>query len=121
VLGIILGTIGIVIVTIGIGMLADRKLGGLLPGPQDFDDEAARERKKLVSHGAGEAPATALRVRDAQIANLRMSQRCPACRAAMRAEADDTVRYGETEMLVLHFLCEACGTKRALYIDRVPT
>jgi hypothetical protein len=117
-LGVILGTIGIVVVTVAIGMLVDRKMR-LLPGPEDFENNKARERKKLATHGAGEAPHTALRVRDEQIAKLRTSQRCSECRREMRNEADDAVRFGGADLLVLHFTCGSCGTKRALYIERV--
>jgi len=115
---VVLGTIAIILVTVTIGLLINRNIG-FLPGPEDFKTDKDRERKKLVSHGAGEAPATALRVRDVQIAKLRTSQRCASCRAEMRNEADDSVRYNETDLLVLQFTCGSCASKRALYIDRV--
>lgn len=115
-MGVILGTIAIVVVVVAIGMLLDRKFG-ILPAPSDFDTDKDRERKKLVSHGAGEAPATALRIRDAQVAKLRTSQRCTGCRNEMRNEGDDRVRYGDTELLVLHFTCTSCNTRRTLYVD----
>jgi len=114
----VFGTIAIVAAAIGIGIVIDRKVG-LLAAPSDFETDAQRARKQLVSHGAGEAPATALRLRGAQIANLRTAQRCPSCRAAMTAGADDTVRYDERDLLVLHFACGACGTTRSLYIEPV--
>lgn len=117
---IVLGTVALVIVIVAIGMLIDRRFG-ILPAPKDFQDDTAEasERKKLATHGAGEAPATALQVREAQIARLRTSQRCSTCRAAMTGEADDTVRYDETDLLVLHFTCPICASKRALYLVRV--
>lgn len=115
-MAVILGTIAIVIVVVAIGMLFDRKVG-FLPAPSDFDTDKDRERKKLVSHGAGEAPATALRIRGGQVAKLRRSQRCTGCRNEMRNERDDRVRYGETELLVLHFTCTSCSTRRMLYVD----
>ncbi len=114
--GVIVGTIAIVIATVAIGLLINRKVP-LLPGPKDFETDADRERKKLVSHGAGEAPATALRVKEPQIAKLRASQRCQACRGALDAEPDDRVRYNDRELLVLHFRCPACNTRRSLYIE----
>ena len=114
--GVIVGTIAIVLVTVAIGLVINRKLP-LLPGPKDFETDAERERKKLVSHGAGEAPATALRIREPQIAKLRTSQRCPSCRAALEAEPDDRVRYNDRELLVLHFRCPTCNTRRSLYIE----
>ncbi len=115
---IILGTIAIVIVVVAIGLLIDRKVG-LLPAPKDFADTKGDERKKLATHGAGEAPATALRVRDSQIARLRTSQRCATCRETMTGEADDTVRFNDTDLLVLHFACPSCASKRALYLVRL--
>jgi hypothetical protein len=114
--GVIVGTIAIVIVTVAIGLLINRKVP-LLPGPKDFETDADRERKRLVSHGAGEAPATALRIREPQIAKLRTSQRCSTCRGPLEAEADDRVRYNDRELLVLHFHCPACNTRRSLYIE----
>lgn len=114
---VILGTLVIVAVTIAIGLLVDRKYP-LLPSPKGLETKADRERKQLVSHAAGEAPATALHLRDAQIAKLRTSQRCPACRAAMIGGEDDHVRFDDRELLVLHFTCGGCGAGRTLYIHR---
>jgi len=111
-IGAIIGTIAIVLIMIAVGLLVDRKVG-LLPKPADF----VEDKKPPPTHGAAEAPATAIRARDSQLAKLRV-QRCTACRAAMRNEADDTVRYNERELLVLHFTCTACGNKRVLYIER---
>jgi hypothetical protein len=117
-MAIVLGTIAIVIVTVALGMLIDRKIG-FLPAPKDFETDAERARKKLPSHVAGEAPATALRVGDAQIAKIRASQRCMNCRASMTGEPDDIVRYNDTDLLVLHFGCPGCASKRALYLVRL--
>lgn len=117
---IILGTLAVVGVAVAIGMLINRKTP-LLAAPEDFETEAQRARKQLVSHGAGEAPATALRVRAPQIEKLRTTQRCPSCRAAMGSDDDDTVRYDDRDLLVLHFTCPACAATRSLYIVPVPT
>lgn len=117
-MAIVLGTIAIVIVTVAIGMLIDRKVG-LLPAPKDFEPEPSNERKKLATHGAGEAPATALRVRDAQIAKLRTSQRCTSCRTPMIDQPDDTVRYNDTDLVMLHFVCTTCESRRALYLIKL--
>lgn len=115
---IVLGTIAIVAAAVGIGLVLEKKIGFIV-GPKDLETEAQRKRKQLVSHAAGEAPATALRVRDVQIAKLRTTQRCASCRGAMAGADDDTVHYDGRELLVMHFTCAACGTTRALYIDRV--
>jgi RNase P subunit RPR2 len=115
-MSVILGTIAIVIVVVAIGMLLDRKVG-FLPAPEDFDTN--RERKKLASHGPGEAPATALRIDATQIAKLRTSQRCTSCRKELRNEADDSVRFDENELVILHFTCTGCDARRTLYVERV--
>lgn len=109
-LGIVLGTLGIVLAAVVIGLLVDRKVP-VLPKP-----EAPPERAQLPAHTAGEAPATALRVRAEQLAKLRTSQHCPTCRAVMRGEPDDHVRYGDAELLVLRFSCTACEGRRTLYV-----
>ena len=111
--GAIVGTIAIVLVTVVIGLFVDRKVA-VLPRA-----ETQPERKALpTTHAPGEAAATALVIRgDAQLAKLREAQRCPACRAPMRGEPDDHVRYGDSELLVLAFHCTSCSGKRTLYVD----
>lgn len=116
--GIILGTLAIVAITIALGLLLNRKVS-LLPGPEDFDTDQERERKQRVTHGAGEAPSTALRLRRNQLDRIRTSQRCASCNAAMANDTDDEVRYGETSLLVLQFSCPRCTSRRSLYIDPV--
>ncbi len=113
-IGSIASVIAIVLVTIIIGVLLDRRFG-ILPSPKKL---AAAERKPppAATHYAGEAPATAIRVRAGQLAKLGV-QRCATCRAEMRGEPDDHVRYDDRELLVLHFACPACPAKRTLYVD----
>jgi RNase P subunit RPR2 len=115
---VILGTLGIVATTIVIGLWVDRRYP-LLPSRKSLESAAERERKQLVMHAAGEAPGTALRVHDAQIAKLRTNQRCLACRAVMATDTDDHVRFDDHELLVLRFTCGGCNTGRALYIRRL--
>lgn len=100
----IIGTVVIVIVTILVGRVIDKRLA---PAPE----ELAGKPRTLP----GEAPAAAIRARPAQLARLRAGQRCPNCRAAMRALPDEAIRYDEQSMLVLHFECPDCGRKRSLY------
>lgn len=107
-IGAIIGTIVIVLVTIAIGLLVDRKTP-VLPRAE------APAAKPAHAHGAGLAPATALRVRPAQLDKLRDAQRCPHCRQSMRSEADEVVRYNDADLLVLHFACGSCAAKRTLY------
>ena len=111
-IGVILGTIAIVAVTIVIGLIVDRK-APILPRPEN----AETERKKLQTHAAGDAPATAIRARDAQLDRLRASQRCPQCRSKMESAPDDHVRYGDTDLLVCHFKCVNCPGFRTLYVS----
>ncbi|HEY5952562.1 MAG TPA: hypothetical protein VIV40_43985 [Kofleriaceae bacterium] len=112
--GTILGTIAIVLITVAVGLLIDRK-HSILPKPTEI--LATPERKPPPTHAAGEAPATAIRARAGQLEKLRV-QRCTSCRGAMTNDADDTVRYNERELVVLHFTCPKCTTKRALYVER---
>jgi hypothetical protein len=110
--GTIIGTLAIVLITVAVGLLVDRKVG-FLPKPT----EIAEDKQLPPPHGAGEAPATAIRARHNQIAKLR-AQRCASCRKAMTNLADDVVRYNDRELLVLSFACPACAGKRVLYIER---
>jgi hypothetical protein len=111
-IGAVIGTIAIVLVVIVVGLLVDRKVT-VLPKPKL---EVAKLDKPSAVHLPGEAPATALRVRGAQLDKLRTSQRCPSCRTAMEAGADDTVRYDDADLLVLHFTCTRCDARRTLYV-----
>ena len=110
--GTILGTVAIVLITVAVGLLIDRK-HSVLPNPTEI---VAKPEPKPVTHAAGEAPATAIRARDSQLARLR-TQRCLACRAAMTNLDDDTVRYNERELLVLHFACPDCRARRSVYVE----
>jgi hypothetical protein len=110
-IGTIIGTIAIVLIVVAVGLLIDRKRS-VLPRPS----ELAAEKKPAPAHAAGEAPATAIRAREGQLAKLRV-QRCLACRATLTNDADDTVRYNERELLVLHFSCAACAAKRSIYVE----
>lgn len=102
----VVGTLAIVAVTVAIGVFVDRKTS-IVPAV----------RPAAPSHTAGEAPASAIRAGATQLARLRASQRCPACRAAMLGAPDDAVRYGERSLLVLQFRCPACAARRALYVE----
>ncbi len=111
--GTIIGTAVIVALTVAIGVIADRKLG-LVPRAE----LVAAPRPRLPGHAAGEAPATAIRARPAQLARLRTTQRCKECRAALETVApDDAVRFGDHALAVLHLGCPACGRQRALYVE----
>ncbi len=115
IVGTIVGTIVIVLVTVAVGLLVDRKYR-IVPKPTDLAAEP--HQPPPHQHAAGEAPATAIRARDGQLVNLR-TQRCAKCRAQMTNPPDDTVRYNERELLVLHFSCPACAHKSVLYVERI--
>jgi hypothetical protein len=112
--GIVIGTIAVVLIVVVVGLLVDRK-HPLLPRPADLRKDDA-PKQPVIAYAAGEAPATAIRARSAQLAKLR-EQRCTACRAAMTNGADDSVRYNDRELIVLHFACPACDAKRSLYVE----
>jgi len=114
---VVLGTIAIVAVTIAVGVLVDRKIG-IVPRPEQL--RAAAARPPLPGHGAGEAPATAIRASSPQqLERLRAGQRCPTCRTSMSGQPDDTVRFGGRELRVLRFRCVTCTNRRAVYVDVV--
>jgi hypothetical protein len=115
-IGTIVGTVAIVLIVVVVGVLFDRK-HSVLPRPEELAAQNKPARPPSPAYAAGEAPSTAIRAREAQVGKLRV-QRCPACRAEMRNDADDTVRYNEREQLVLHFTCPACAAKRVLYVER---
>jgi hypothetical protein len=110
--GAIIGTIAIVLVTIVIGLLIDRKAPVLVKQV----DTAAEDLRKRSTHAAGEAPATALKIRLDQLDRLRATQRCPRCRTTMQSAPDDHVRYGDADLLVCHFTCENCPGTRTIYV-----
>jgi hypothetical protein len=111
--GIIVGTIALALIAVVVGLVVDRRYP-VLPRPEQLQEAPA---KPAIAHAAGESPATAIRARESAVAKLRV-QRCQTCRAAMANDADDTVRYDERELLVLHFTCAGCGARRSLYLDR---
>ncbi len=119
IIGAIVGTIAIVLVTVAIGIWLDRKRA-FLPRPQDFAEQP--RKPEPPRHAAGEAPATAIRAGESQLKALRSTQRCAACRGPMTNDpaTDDTVRYDERDLLVLHVTCATCNATRSLYVERIP-
>ncbi len=114
----IIGTIAIVAVMIGIGVIVNRKLA---IEPEELAGTRAKPAKVLIAaHEIGEAPATALRASEAQVAKLKPSLPCKTCRSLLEPDGtDEEVRYDGEPMRVLGFRCPHCKTKRALYI-RIP-
>ena len=108
--GTIVGTFLIVAITVAIGRYLDRRYA-IIP-------RADVLRPRPPGHAAGESPAMAIRARPAQLATLRTSQRCDACRSPLEANgSDEAIRLGERTLAVLHFACPRCGRKRSLYVE----
>ncbi len=112
---VVIGTLAIVGVTIVIGVFVDRRFA-LLPRREALE---AAKRPALPGHLAGEAPSTAIRARDAQLARLRAGQRCPSCRSEMTGLRDDIVRYDNRDLYLLRFECPRCRIERSLYVQPV--
>lgn len=110
---IILGTILIVIATIGAGLLLDRKWA-MIPRKEKLLEQG---KKGLApgGHAPGDAPATALAVSPGQVEKLRR-KKCGVCRGETDALADDRVTYETEELLVISTRCRRCGHKRATYV-----
>jgi hypothetical protein len=109
----VVGTIAIVAIVIAAGMWISRRRG-LFVKPAELAEPRPR-----ASHAAGEAPATAIRAGGEQLARLRISQRCRACRSVMAPGSEEHVRYGDGELLVIELRCGACDARRALYINEI--
>jgi hypothetical protein len=109
---LVVGTIGIVAITIVAGVLLDRKIG-ILPRPEKL---RALDKPRGPTYAPGEVPATAISTTAARLANLRASQRCTSCRGPAVADSEERVRYGDHELIVLRFRCTRCGESRPLYI-----
>ncbi len=109
----VLGTIGIVAVTVVAGVLADRRWG-LVPRKERL---AGPVRSALPAHGAGQAPATAIPTTPAQREPLRRTQRC--CRVVMVSLADDEVVFDGATLGILRFRCATCAATRSVYVQRL--
>lgn len=110
---IIVGTILIVLASIGIGLLIDRKWD-VIPRKEKLL-EAGRPGLKLPAHAPGAAPATALELGAGEIEKLRR-KRCDECRGETQALADDHVTYDGRDLLVVHAECLRCGRSRSTYV-----
>ena len=109
----IIGTIVIVVATVGIGLLIDRKWHVIHRKEKLL--EAGRRGLALPGHAAGEAPATAIEVSSAELEALRR-KKCEACRSETDALADDAVVYDGRELLVVHARCRRCNRPRTTYV-----
>ena len=109
----IIGTILIVLATIGVGVLVDRKWS-IIPRKEKLL-AAGRRGLKLPGYVAGEAPATAIDVSAGELEKLRR-KKCEVCGGATDALADDTVTYDGRSLLVVHARCGRCDHSRTTYV-----
>ena len=108
----VLGTLGVVVVTIVLGVLADRRWG-LFPDKQKL--LAAQAPKRLGDgHGPGEAPHTALTLTLGELELLRRKQRH--CRRPMDTLADDEIQFDGRTLRVLRFRCTRCSAETSRYV-----
>jgi hypothetical protein len=111
----ILGTVGIVIAFIGVGLWVDRHVS-IVPRPEELALGPAAARRQKELHAPGTAPESALPAGDADVERLARRQRH--CRARMEREPDDEVRYDDRALTVLRFRCQACGHRARVYVTR---
>jgi hypothetical protein len=109
IVGTIIGTIAIVLATVALGLLVDRKAKLMVPAEELRGKPAPRITP-------GETAATAIRAGDSQVQRLRASQRCGECRAEMTVQPDDHAQLGGKELVLLRFRCSQCAARRTIYI-----
>jgi len=109
----ILGTAGVVIAFVAVGLWVDRRVS-ILPRPEELA-AAAEAPKKKEQHAPGAAAETAIRADEHQIARLARRRHCG---ARMARDPDDLVRFGDATLTVLRFHCAACGARDRVYLTR---
>jgi hypothetical protein len=110
----VVGTIAVVLVTIVLGMLADRRWG-LIPSGKQLQ-EASKPRPLPPPHAPGEAPATALELTPIERAKLVDRQRCAVCKVKVSLAGDEPITYDGRVLRVLAFSCPGCGHRHSLYL-----
>jgi hypothetical protein len=111
----VLGTIGIAMATIVMGLLADRRWGLMVR--KETLLAAGKPRPQLTGLVPGDAAANAITGSPGEIELLRRKQRCPNCRTEMKAIADQRVTYEEHELLALRFACPRCTAERSIFVN----
>ncbi|MDX2088103.1 MAG: hypothetical protein SFX73_09640 [Kofleriaceae bacterium] len=109
-----MGSIVVVLVTVVLGLLADRKWG-LLPDPKRLK-EAGTSRRLPPPHAPGEAPASALDLSPGDRERLIARMKCTACKVTMSLSGEDAIRYDQRDLRVLRFACSGCGATRSVYV-----
>jgi hypothetical protein len=113
--GVILGTIGIVLAVVGIGVLVDRRWS-ILPRPGEL---AKLDPAAPLPDPPGTVAAAPLRLTPKKLARALDAQHCGTCHSRLAAGPGEQIRYGERELQVFRLTCAACGTSRGLYVDVV--
>jgi hypothetical protein len=103
----LLGTIGIVIGTVAVGLAIDRWVTRVIPRGEDL----ARPRDE---HPPGTAASTAIACGPWRRRRLLGRQRCD-CGGRLVPAADDRARLGERDLLVARLACATCVMSRTLY------
>jgi hypothetical protein len=103
----LLGTVGIVIATVAVGLAIDRWVTRVVPRGADL----ARPRDE---HAPGAAASTAISCTSWRRRRLIERQRCD-CGARLVPGADDRARLGDRDLLVTRLRCPSCGGGRSLY------
>lgn len=102
----ILGTLGIVVAVVALGVAVDRRFP-LLPRPR------VRRRLEAPAPAPGTTPATAV---PAGARHDRLGPpRC--CGAGMAAAGEEPIVYDGRALLIVRLRCPRCGATRSLYID----
>jgi len=114
--GLVLGTIGVVAVVVGLGLLVDRRWS-ILPRPGEL---AAADPKAPAPDPPGTAASAPMRLTPKKLIRALDAQRCAACGARAVADAGEPIRYADRELRLYRLGCAACGAARSLYVDVVP-
>jgi hypothetical protein len=103
----LLGTVGIVIATVAVGLAIDRWVTRVIPRGEDL----ARPRDE---HPPGAAASTAIACGPWRRRRLVGRQRCD-CGQRLAPGTDDRARLGERDLIVSRLRCPTCGAARSLY------
>lgn len=104
----ILGTVGVVVGTVAVGLLVDRYVTRVIPRPEDLARDPRRD------HAPGAAPATAIACGPRRRRWITGRQRCD-CGARMTRAGEDVARLGGRDLAVMRLRCPGCGAARSLY------
>ncbi|HVK75582.1 MAG TPA: hypothetical protein VM734_19765 [Kofleriaceae bacterium] len=113
---IVLGTIGIVLAMVGLGVLIDRKWA-LLPRADELRRIEPPRPPAPPPPPPGETPATAVRADARARRRLLAQQRC--CGVAMAEVGDEPLIFDRRRIAVVRLRCATCRATRSLYIEPI--